>query len=364
MKRLVVTLAVMIITSFGVPRASAERFGDQMRGNLGGPFAHLRLAAETEVNNQHARCPNLTVTQLEALMLAPTWAEVTGGKLVDKIPSPMALPRYDDLDNDLASEGHPNKGLYFRGENRDQDINNNGRVYWHPSLGFWQVQDRGLKSELAGGGFHPYFTVAHFIADRYCGSSATDEVERVRGVYGGTWYGCDKFKRDDGKWCQEEYDKMWKSSAPDSFQADHIPTQEQIVDYWGEDYDPNYPDSLGMPRSCTFGGVKVGCAYVDGEHPDQDAATWWAATQNPALPLEGGADGHSPAPLARPFYIFYTGSGRERVERRIWLNADIPQDFNIMATRPFGKPSYGENLTWKVDAFGFCDTLPSPDRCA
>lgn len=338
-------LSVLVL---GMSEASAHKFANQPASDtdangapitVPGPLDRVKAAADAFGNPAARPCPTLTTNRLVALMLPPTWAEVVGNTA--NTPHPMVLGRADShfFSNGKMAQDGKNQRLY-----KDSDLNNHGRVFWHPGVGMWQYDDSGLGSNFGIQKWGPYDAVAEYMAKRWCSKNIT-----LANIWS-RWFAC------RGDRCRTTYNEIYDEATDSLRHLDH--EIDNMVDYRG-----------GISqRTCRFFNDPTDyyCHYIDAEGAaDRDAYTgsWFGS-------VNGGAGGASPSPLARPFYVVTVESGTNRYELRVWLDEDLP-DFaaDITATRTYGEDSRGvpndpnsSGLLWGGQT-SMCDVTANRGNC-
>jgi hypothetical protein len=321
-----------------------------------GPLGRVLTAAHRHGSD----CGDLNQNKLAALMMAPIWEESVYGEEGQprdgKTPHPMALSRNDtperaDDDRDFRLYWDPN---------HDGNVNDNNQVYWHPGLGMWQLDDTntyGIK--LASGRFRPYFSMAHYFADRFCENPSFAYIYQEFLACG-----------SDGVDCQTHFERIYRDTSSQGGPSTGellIPSdlaENLNVDYWG-----------GIEeRMCEFrrDGNRVKgyhhsptiiCVYVDPANGENvDANNGWLNDGPP----EGGANGTGTSPLSRPFYIMYRHpDGKPAQESRVWLEADWETgrsdvESGVVGERPIGSQSR-ETLRFD-EKTSLCDVSVDPHR--
>lgn len=291
-----------LVVGVATPSLAVHRFGDQ-------PYTHLRQAAE----NYASGCQLATKDRISARMLSITWSEVTNED-GSYNPSPMTLSRGD---NDA--------GLWWSG-NRDPN-SDRARVFWHPGIGTWQMDDIGLGSD--------------FGATRFSSNAMADEVAKtIRGricsgsaVYA-AWYGC-----DDGS-CQDDFDQIFSGGNLGNID------NSANIDTWGgtktreceEWVPPGRPD----PPNFTCRYVKFGSA--------EGYTGSWVYT-----PYSGNGCADCTSPLAFPFYVYNFKNANDKwVEARVWVEQDTGLNTTLTMKREFGKNSR-TTLNYDAGEGGLCD---------
>jgi hypothetical protein len=302
-------VANSLLLCFWCASALAYKFGDV-------PLSDVEYAAQ---NYNLCPGPDLPTSKLIAYMLAPTWWEVSY-KSTNRTPSPMALSR-GDYSAKLFPQGQANIGDPYH------------RVFWHPGIGAWQLDDSGMGSDLSFEKFNTQDAArkaAETISSLYCNDPS------ARNVFS-RWYGCGS----DGSICQETADEIYNSNPP--------------ID---RDNDTSRNGGAEI-RACRWseGDTAFVCVYID---PDR------------AEGFTGKEDGNPPGwisypnaqiPLAKPFYVFKQPSDANGgpYEWRYWMNEDTGYGINHSAKRKYGVWSKTE-LTWST-AYALCDITKSRGIC-
>jgi hypothetical protein len=263
------------------------RFGDE-------PFGHLRQAAENEAQSHN--CSDATKDKISGRMLSITWNEATGGAH-DVNPAPMTMSRGDN-----------SVGLWWS-ENRDPGAAR-ARIFWHPGIGTWQMDDQGLGTQFGPGRFSSATMadkVADVIADRICAGG---------NIYA-PWFAC-----DNGA-CANDYDNIVNNGTLQSI--DHsasIGTWGGVREHTCEEWVP-----AGVPDPPNFT-----CRYVKFGNATGYTSSWVYTPYN-------GTKGNL-SPLAKPFYVysFQNGSGNA-VEARIWMKQDTDLAETLEMRRGYGQDS-------------------------
>lgn len=346
MKRRLAAIAVIVTSCLGGAALPASGFpyGNQATTDPGGatvpgPLDRVKQAA-AEAATTCTPPPGrgaLTPNRLTALMLPPSWRETVGASTTST-PHPMILGR---ADAHLDSQGRELQSGRNRRLYKDSNVDNNGRVFWHPGVGLWQMDDSGDGKPMAIEKWMPYKAVAKKFADRWCSKNFNlDNMWRG-------WFAC------NGGTCRSIYNQIY-DEATDKLKDI---TENTLVDYLG-----------GIsPRKCRLGQdpTLYDCYYIDADtsrDPDANTSSW---TGNPA----GATGGKSPTPLARPFYEITVNTGNNTFELRVWLDEDLPDFTNdVTAVRNFAEDSRGPQndnstgLLWGDNAT-LCDTTANRGNC-
>ncbi|MDQ3877766.1 MAG: hypothetical protein M3290_05380 [Actinomycetota bacterium] len=297
--------AAVVIVGICAPHASARGFGTN-------PLATVKQEADA------AKCGNLTMNMLAAIMIAPTYGETGTGST--GTPSPMAMSR-GDIDQDLYS---------FNTTATEE------RAYWHPGVGMWQEDDVGLGSQMTANQRVAVQTSAHkaatTMASRYCSVSGTNAEKRAYAW--GLWNACNSGA------CESVYNEVYCGGS-DSI-CDSL-NRNDSVGGWG-----------GMQsNTCRFGGdasTSFNCWYLDITNAQGDTSYWKKD------PKTGGT---SISPLTFSMYS-WADSGKEI---RDWVKDDTSYGREIRANRTF--PNNSRNgLDWKEPTAKLCDTTTRRGICS
>lgn len=352
----IICLAVLALTAALTPGASAHNFGNEPRTEtdiggtttIPGPLDLVKRAAERNLSactSPPAGREPLNADRLAALMLPQTWMETVGGpNATSGIPHPMIVGRSDanfDGDGDLLQDG-TNKRLY-----RNSNYDDHRRVFWHPGVGMWQMDDSGQGTNLGIEKWFPYDAVARTMAGRWCSRNFDPSGNMWKG-----WNACDTGR------CRTIYGEIFDET---SNSLRHIDPRN-VVDYLG-----------GIsPRKCRLQNDPMiyDCYYfnmepqAEGGLVDPDATTGsWTLDRN------GGSGGHGPTPLARPFYEITVVSGTNTYELRVWLDEDLPDlATDVTAVRRYGEDARGPEgggrpgLLWG-EQVTLCDVTANRGNC-
>lgn len=272
----------------------------------GPPHDDVRAAARTYHDDCSTTANRLTVPQLVALVLAPTFGE-TGAPDTES-PSPMTLSRYD-LQESLHSYG---------------SSDNWRRAFWHPGVGAWQWDDASAVGLTAAERIRTGVVADHttaVIAARWCNSPSFSTVWAP-------WYACNPSNGQSP--CREAYTRIRAGEL---------------------DRDVDVGSRGGMSRhQCVRGTLarRFSCWFVDPARArgfDGFAVPEWGRS-----------------PVTTPFLNWGTATH----QRRLWLMGDSGYGRHISASLRRGLDSRG-NLTWgrgtKVCDFtrrvGPCDPMPT-----
>ena len=273
------------------------------------PLNDVLLAAET-VNY----CPSLSTKKLAALILAPTWVELNDG-VHSLTPAPMALGRGDSL---VPSLSPPN-------------LLASERVFWHPGVGMWQMDDSGLGDSTANEKFDSRqmaFWMAGILSDRYCTNPSYLFIFQ-------DWFACASYPGAlDRDRCGQIVDEFM--SLPGSI--GEIVYSDEMVSRLGG----------ASARTCRFGNPfeAFDCLYVSPLKEDDFSMEIIAEGHTGSWiyePYEGS--GLDLLPLAKPFYVFSELSDSGIVEWRYWMAADTHLDRDYWARRLYGQNSR-HGLDW------------------
>ncbi|HEY5155269.1 MAG TPA: hypothetical protein VIJ47_11080 [Acidimicrobiales bacterium] len=247
----------------------------------------------------------LTVNQLAAIMLAPTYPET--GASGSAAPSPMTLSRWDTQ-----------SGLYAFGDK----ATTYPRAFWHPGVGAWAFDSAGGWNLTAAEAMNTSTAAqqaAQTMAQRWCGSSGTDAARRAS-VWG-IWYGC------NGGVCESIYNTIYD---PVTLKVTLDPT---VTRGGGTEARTCFVPTLGQ----------VACTYVDPAKA-QGYRAW-------NLPAWG------PSPVSAPFYDF-RANGREY---RVWLRDDTGYGATVNANKAV-TGNARTSLTW-VLGDALCDLTANRGLC-
>lgn len=323
-----------------------------------GPMQWIRTVSD-EFGNVSG-C-DLTPIKLQALMLPVTWAEVTG-RTADRTPHPMSVGRRDHRDQRTG-----NARLYF------DNPSTGGRIYWHPGVGMWQLDDVDtLGSHLASGKWRPYRTIAKYMANTYCNAKTDPDPakqlnNRLNAVYQ-KWSASTASSCAQG-WCRDRFKALYSAGPPEAL----VNLQENpLTNYWGGGDAATSSDQVDhaglQDRKCV---MKVGrqktqipnCVYFDATKASPDA---WGDFL--IAPLEGclvisAQCPEKRSPLSLPFYTFVAADGAgTRFEYRVWLSEDTGKPFDVTARRRWGEGSRSSannvGLEWS-QATSMCDITDS-----
>jgi hypothetical protein len=282
--------------------------------------------------------------KLAALMLVPTWHETTS-RTEESTPHPMTLGRADTYVRTNGTAREENRKLYWdRSQSGDLNVGTHHRVYWHPGLGMWQMDDTNMFGKrLASGRFRPYFSVAKLLATRYCA-----KPDDFRYLYFPDWIAsCGT----DAGLCESLYRDIYDEDN-DQLRLDSRLIRESGVDYWGgiEEHTCEFRIDGNRDKS-SHNAPTVLCYYVD---PDNEGLGHvGGGTGGRGIPAhngwineleQGGDNGTGPSPLARPFYVMYREPvGAQDRENRVWLEEDLEIDQSLAAQLDHGV-SGGRNI--------------------
>lgn len=300
------------------PRLLAFATAVAIMGNLvvvsGASARDFGSAPLTTIKNEAGitRCTGLTKNELAAMMLAPTWDETGAGS--SGAPSPMAMSRYD-LDQDLYSFNTTATEV---------------RVYWHPGIGLWQLDDAGFASQLTANQRIAVATAANKVAvemkNRYCNASGTDAARRAAAF--APWFAC------GGSNCESIYQSIYCSGSDTVCNITTLANPGG----WG-----------GMSsRTCRFRAdtsTSFNCWYVDINGAQGDTSVW---KQDPKT------GSGSISPLTFAFYVWADGTK----EVRDWIIDDTGYGREVRASRTLGANSRN-GLDWKEPAAPLCETSPN-----
>jgi hypothetical protein len=273
--------AAMVITVPSVASAS-HHFGDS-------PYQDVLDQAQSEAGH----CTATSRNKIAARMVSIPWNETTGHDNT-KNPAPMTLSRWD-FDSDL----------FFNGNSSQSSSRH--RVFWHPGIGMWQLDDSGLGSSLAGGKFSASSSankVSQYIATRICQGTPIYSI----------WNGC-----DNGS-CQTDYNQIYTASGPLS----DMDTSASISTWGGT-----------KTRNCRFASAPVWatftCRYVNVNNAE--GYTGWDYTRQ-------GDNSAGLAPVAQPFYVYQSqNAAGNDTEIRFWMTQDTGLDTTLTMERVFGTNS-------------------------
>lgn len=359
--------------------AGAWTFGNGTHDDSGAPSnAPGALDQIKTIAAQTERCSNLSALRLAALMLTPTWGESgAGASDPNKAPAPMALARNDVLHykykdkngNWVYYDKDSNYGLYYHpnpGNPPDpRDIQPGRRLFWHPAIGLWQLDDSyDPGTGLGMDRFWSYAAVAKMIEHDYCLNLSWEPDEAARNVFSPRWSSC------GNDVCLTRLKQIYKG-PPDQTNEQLIVTEDLEVDFRG---------GVKGTRRCTWKPTSAprkktkpkhfDCYFVDPAQADAQAyrGTLVPETQSPDA---GWAD----SPLAYPYYTYTAdmGGGTLR-EYRVWLGefvADDPAN-DVVAYRTFGLSSRyekGGGVTWRTQPAaaagpGLCDLSKTKGHCS
>jgi hypothetical protein len=273
----------------------------------------------------HNLCESrLTTNELAALMLPPTWWEVAYEN-TERTPSPMALSRGDNGIT-LYPDGHAGNNDPHR------------RAFWHPGIGAWQLDDRGIGTDLSIKRFNTKdgaIRVAEDISERYCSNQSLADLYYPR------WYGCEL----GGVRCIETFNQINNPDGPP----------------FVEDGDPIQSDGGAQPRDCRFSGesaifpcVYINPAFAQGFTGAEDGNPYgWVSFPN-ATP-----------PLAMPFYV-YEQEEEDQFEWRYWMTEDTGFGTDYAARRTYGtwsKHDLDWSLSAEVEGVALCDVTMNRGAC-
>ncbi len=246
----------------------------------------------------------ITTNNFASMLLAPTWAEVTGQN-VNFTPSPMAVGRYDVSTSNgtkLWSDGIVSSNYQYV------------RAHWSAGVGLWQLDSSGLGSNLS---FHNAVltnTASNIVASemaRLYKSASGSALEKRRAAWG-PWFGCGNLKSA----CENIYQQIYYSNI----------------------------DVVSVTRDSTVrrGGGLVSRTCYNSSNP---SVTWSCYKYNVANaqghtgswdfnPLNGSS---SLQPLPLPFYTYWKlDASSNKSEYRHWLLADTGYNTSKWAVREFG----------------------------
>ncbi len=284
--------ALMLIISLATNVAAVHEFGNA-------PLQDV-LNASAKYTQYPYGCSTLTTNKLAALVLSPTWWEVTGANAT-YAPSPMTMGRYDFNTTNLY---YPD--LFYQ----SNVYGSNRRAFWHPGIGAWQLDDGGLGTSMSYGRFDTYYSssqVADTMSSRYCNNSGA-----LKYVFA-PWVACGT----DGINCQNTFNKIYDSSS------------DSLIDVY---QDPNVGTYGGsVPRTCRFGSdtATFTCYYVNYTNAQGYTGSWvFPASEQPC------DQDNNTAPLASPYYVFkHVDVYGNSYEYRYWMSDDTCFGFNIAAYR-------------------------------
>lgn len=269
----------------------------------------------------------LTDHKLMAMMLAITWHEASDRT---HTPAPMTLSRADELQT-----------MYY-----DSNVNTAyPRDFYHPGIGLWQFDDRGMGRKMAISKFDTTLaavSLARELSGRWCQRPGNFDYLYVSAP-NGAWYGC----KPNGQPCKDDFDAIY-NGANDSLTD--IGTNVNVQNLGGMQY-----------RKCSIYGQagQFDCIYVKPGFSQGDDS--WKADPTGNL--------SDRSPLSRPFYVFKTRQGDTRFETRVWLKTDSGKkadgtyryDSSIMVRRSFQKTS-SQDMVWEKSP-GLCDVKYQLGRC-
>ena len=264
--------------------------------------------------NDRPEC-GLTADRLAAMMLAPVFHETGAVWSRTTSPSPMTLSRWD---NQAALYAFGDRATPYQ------------RAFWHPGAGMWQFDSAGYWNLTAAGAISSESsaaTAAATMASRYCSSTQTDPVARMKFAWS-PWYAC---VSGGANVCVDRFNEMFVGGA-----FTNIVRDSRVGRFGGM-----------VTATCRLGGTTdVPCHRIDPAR----AEGWntWAA------PNAG------PTPISAPFYVFSQGD----IEYRYWLAGDTGYPSTIFASKPI-RADARTSLTWRT-ASGtslLCDTSAGRGDC-
>ncbi len=275
------------------------------------PVDDVVAAAAAAVAKQPAGC-GLETNRLAAMMIAPTFEET--GAVPSAAPSPMTLSRWDSGYANLYAFGDSSATAAYRG------------AFFSPGIGMWQFDSAGGWNLTAATAINTSTSApvaAGVMASRYCASSSTDKVAKMRYAW-----------------------SPWSVCA----------TTDQCVGYFNDMFDGTNLsiNRLGsvtrlggmVPRTCAVEGIgTLSCYWVNPALAQGDLA--WTKSGS--------------TPLPKPFYDFQA-NGREY---RYWLAGDTGYAGTVVASKPVTANARSA-VVWSLAAAGsqLCDTTVNVGSCA
>jgi len=300
--------AVAFVATTAQPAAAqmpTRSFGSQ-------PLDDVIAAANANVAGR-SNCP-LTADRLAAMMLAPVYSETGAINSRSYTPAPMTLSRWDTQ-----------AALYAFGSTTTQYP----KAFWHPGVGMWQFDSAGfwnLTTAQAISSNNSANAAAKVLADRFCASTATDVMDRMRFAWS-PWYAC----ATGATVCISIFNELFVNN-----------TFTNVV------RDPSVTRLGGMvARTCRIGGVtELPCHRVD-PAAAQGYAAW-------AIPAAG------PTPVSSPFYNYVVGD----IEYRYWAAADSGYPVSVIASKRI-TANARTSLTWQIatGATALCDVNAGIGDC-
>jgi hypothetical protein len=312
----VVAVALVLSASFATagvaapPAEAARSFGNQPIDDV------LFWAGQYASGGPLGRCSGLSMPQLSAMMIVPTFTET--GSSGGQVPAPMTLSRWD---TQSALWAFGDKGTPYQG------------AFWHPGIGMWQFDSAGgwnLTAATAINSFTSAEQAAKVMATRYCASSSSDVTTKIRYAWG-PWSYCAS-PTAGAPDCMAVFREVFDGSMMSVVRAANV-------------------GRLGgmQERSCQVGGIgNVGCWYVDPARGEGNRV--WASV-SPNIPT----------PLTKPFYVF-EANGREY---RYWLAADSGYGATVVASKPVTSNAR-TSLQWSFagPGTGLCDVSTGAGSCS
>ncbi|MYK70162.1 MAG: hypothetical protein F4021_00515 [Acidimicrobiales bacterium] len=277
----------------------------------------------------------LTANKLAAFMLSIGYHEINHGS-VATAPSPMSLGRWDTYALRLKSGLH-NRYNYVNdagGYERTGVWDEPRRAYFHPGVGWWQIDDQGYWPKLNHGqradtglGRNGRYdsaladhdsggeAIATELARRYC-KYGTNGANGLKSYLDNTWHACDRYRPD---MCYDTHQHILIALG-----SGHDDLQVTVAQYAGE----HSTDGGVSTHRCRWHDDwprVFDCFMYDTERPEgraEDSDKW------------GYNTGQSP--LAAPFLAFNYGG------RRI---AVFPGPV-MTALKPAGHTTAGSFRTW------------------
>jgi hypothetical protein len=292
----------------------------------------VRPAALAHQNDFDADGCSLSTDKLVAMMLPIIWYEGGNGPNSEgNFPagSPMVLSRGDN-DPDLYWPGHKTS---------------NPRAFWHPGIGLWQMDDKGMGRSIGVQRFSAVGSankVAKVIAYRYCKeANQTFSPEKIWDGKEGPWLACWKSSLP----CDEVYRDIWQNG-----ELRNLGTTAKVGVLGGtknHDCRWRWPTGGGTYEYSRY----FTCFYVKPANAEGDNTAWWQVDK----------DGSGGAPLAKPFYVFRITDPEREV--RFWTQADQTWGSTLEVRRNYDVGSRGDgNLKWYTTAT-LCDQDRTDDTC-